>query len=44
MTSFYASFVESLVESSKGVGDGSQATAVRAIFVGRGIQLAARRK
>jgi hypothetical protein len=35
--SFYASFVESLVESSKGVSDGSQAKAVRAIFVGRGI-------
>ena len=35
--SFYASFVESLVENSKGVGDGSQVEAVRAIFVRRGI-------
>jgi hypothetical protein len=35
--SVYASFVDSLVENSKGVGDGSQVEAVRAIFVRRGI-------
>jgi hypothetical protein len=42
--SFYASFVESLVENSKGVGDRSQVEAVRAIFVGRGIDSPQRRK
>lgn len=36
-TSFYASFVDSLVENSKGIRDGSQVEAVRAIFVRRGI-------
>jgi hypothetical protein len=35
--SFYISFVASLVENSKDVGDGSQGEAVRAIFVRRGI-------
>jgi len=35
--SFYVSFVESLFENLKGVGDGSQVEAVRAIFVRRGI-------
>jgi hypothetical protein len=42
--SFYASFVESLVENSKGVGDGSQVEAVRAIFVRRGINSPRERK
>jgi hypothetical protein len=36
-TSFYAKFFDSLVESSKGIRDGSQVEAVRAIFVRRGI-------
>ena len=35
--SFYVSFVESLFENLKGVGDGWQVEAVRAIFVRRGI-------
>jgi hypothetical protein len=42
--SFYVSFVESLLENSKGVGDGSQVEAVRAIFVRRGINAPSGRK
>jgi hypothetical protein len=42
--SFYASFVDSLVENSKGIRDGSQMEAVRAIFVRRGIDAPRERK